>query len=87
MIDIGMRFGKIASVTLAPTIREEHKGYGGTSKPRGTSCVVESSDESRVGNIAYWKEHYSNKWLQAHDNWKRKDDLWWEEHVYGKTQN
>lgn len=74
MININMRWGKIKSISLVPTIKEEYKGYGGTSTPRFIS------DEARVGNVKYWKEHHGDNWLQAHDEFMRKQDEWMAEH-------
>ena len=66
-----MRWGKIVSATAAPDVLEHYKGYGGTTPPHRTD------DEKRVGNVEYWKDNYGDKWLEAHDEWKRKDDKWW----------
>ena len=74
MIDIKMKWGKIVSVSAAPAVLEQHKGYGGTSTPHLTD------DEKRVGNAEYWKEHHGDNWLQAHDEFMRKDDEWWAKH-------
>lgn len=31
-------------------------------------------------NVDYWKQRYGDDWEQAHDEWQRRDDLWWETH-------
>ena len=79
-IYVEMRWGKIASVQLVPTIREEYKWDDGTSKQRVSSIVGKSSDEARVGNVKYWKDHHGNNWLQAHDDFERQHAAWWAKH-------
>jgi ssDNA-binding Zn-finger/Zn-ribbon topoisomerase 1 len=76
MIDIKMKWGKIKSVSLAPTVKEGYKGYGGASVPRFVS------DEARVGNVEYWKRQYGDSWLQAHDEFMRNHDKWLKEHQH-----
>jgi hypothetical protein len=71
MIDIRMRWGKIVSVSVLPSFSESAKGCRRVSEP------IHTNDEKRVGNVKYWKEHYGDKWLQAHDAWVRKRDEWW----------
>lgn len=75
---LGMRLGKLTSVTLASAIKDEYKGYGGKSE------TVFTADKNRigdVGNVAYWKKHHGDNWKQAHDEWMKKDNEWWEKHT------
>ena len=71
IINIKMRFGKIVSVSAAPVVSDEYKGYGGTNTPQLTH------DEEVCGNIEYWKANYGVNWQQAHDYWTKQDDEWW----------
>ena len=79
MIDVKMKWGKIKSISLVPTVNDAHKGYGGRS---GTVFTGDTNRIGTVGNVAYWKKHHGDNWKQAHDEWEKKDDEWWEKHSH-----
>lgn len=75
MIYVEMRFGSIKSVSLMTHVSEANKGYGG----KNDSTSIQSTDKTRyTWNVKWWKEHYGDNWLQAHDEWERRDNEWHE---------